>query len=289
MWQFLEKPVPAVRKYFFLRTTADQPHYINGFVNLSCAKGTNFYYVLAYGRDRLSSDSSAPASEPPIDVSLNERQFRFYRQTNAKFYVRSARLAPAVLDQMTDSGTIVLPGPEFGRASGPSGDATLSMLGFSALFAKLQTACAQAAAGAQTASLAQHGSTIPPQVARPIAPDAAQVLAGPLVPAQLKPGVKRSLVDATIGPPTKTIGTTALYRYTSADAEIKVMSGYFDASGRLQRFARYVLQNGKVVDEISSAELSEGQELSAIRALLASRDNAASGSATTSQPAASLK
>jgi len=287
MWQFLDRPVPAVRKYFFLRTTTDQPHYINGFVNLSCAKGTNFYYVLAYGREQLGSDSSTPASAPPIDVSLNERQFRFYRQTNQKYYVRSARLAPAVLDQMTDNGTIALPGAEFGRGQGPSGDATLSMLGFSAMFAKLRTACAQAAAGAQTASLTQPGSTIPPQMARPIAPDGAQVLARPLVTSQLKPGVKRSLVDATIGAPTKTIGTTALYRYTSSDNETKVMSGYFDASGRLQRFARYVLKDGKVVDEISSAELSEGQELSAIRALLV--NNAATESATTSQPAVSPK
>src|SRR5262249_3529569 len=93
MWQFLDKPVPAVRKYFFLRTITGQPHYVNGFVNLSCAKGTNFYYVLAYGRDRLVSDSAATAGEPPTDVSLNEKQFRFYRQANQKFYVRSARLA----------------------------------------------------------------------------------------------------------------------------------------------------------------------------------------------------
>jgi hypothetical protein len=186
-----------------------------------------------------------------------------------------------VLGELTDNATIVLPGAEFGRGQGPAGETTLSMLGFSPIFARLQTACAQAAT-ARTTSLTQTGSAIPAALARPIAPDGAQLLARPPVPSQLKPGVKRSLVDATIGAPTKTVGTTALYRYASSDDETKVMTGYFDASGRLQRFARYVLKDGKVVDEISDSELSEGVELSAVRALLAKQSGPATGSAATS-------
>jgi outer membrane protein assembly factor BamE (lipoprotein component of BamABCDE complex) len=100
-----------------------------------------------------------------------------------------------------------------------------------------------------------------------------------LLPYQLKPGVKRAIVDSTFGAPNKTIGTTALYSYTSSDNMRKVMAGYFDKSGLLQRFARYILKDGKVVDEINNAELSQGLELPAVRALLAS-------SVTASRPAA---
>lgn len=275
-WQFIDKPTPALRKYFFLRTTTNQPHYINAFVNLSCAKGTNTYYVMAYVRERLAEDVSAPAAQPPINISLNEKQFRFYRQTNEKFYVRSARLASAALNDVSDAATMALPGGDFGRQEGTTSNITLSMAGYSAIYDKLQAACAQS--NAQTVSLMRPGST----------PFSAQAIP-PLRASQLKPGVTRSVVDATIGAPTKTIGTTALYSYTSSDNEPKVMAGYFDTSGRLQRFARYALKDEKVIDEISKTELGEGRELSAIRPLLAKRNSAVSGSATPAPPPAAAQ
>jgi outer membrane protein assembly factor BamE (lipoprotein component of BamABCDE complex) len=103
---------------------------------------------------------------------------------------------------------------------------------------------------------------------------------------QLPPGTKRSVVDSTLGVPARTIGTAALYPYTSLDHERKVMAGYFDVSGKLQRFERYVLKDGKVFGEVSETELNEGRELPAIRLLLAGPTNAATGLATPPAPPA---
>jgi hypothetical protein len=143
-WYFSQKIEPVARKLFFLRTALDQPHYINGLINLACGKGTNSgYYILAYGREHLNSDALVtPAAAPPIDVSVNAKQYRFYRQPNDKFFVRSVRLPPAELDAISDMATIVLPGTDFGRQGGPAGDVKLGMAGFATAVARLRRACA---------------------------------------------------------------------------------------------------------------------------------------------------
>ncbi len=129
VWQFTEKPRPGIHKYFFVRTATDQPHYINGFVNLFCAQNTNAYYVMAYGRERLAGDVTAPAAPLPITINLNETQFRFSPQKNEKYDVRAARLASAALNKVSDAATMVLPAADFGRQQEPAADVTLSMAG----------------------------------------------------------------------------------------------------------------------------------------------------------------
>ncbi len=263
-WQYFDKPVPSVRKYFFLRT-ADKPQYINGFMNLGCAVGVDGFYVSTYGRERLATDPSPPSTEPPIDLTLKEKHVPFYVQSNAKFFVRAAKLAAAALDPIADDTNLVLPAPDFGGQTGPAAGIALTTTGFSAAFAKLKQACADAKSVAQVAALTMPGSGF--------AAVTKQTPAGtlpPLVPADLKPGTKRAAVDAALGAPNKTIGTISLYSYTASDDARKVMAAYFDKSGSLQRFARYVLNDGKIFDEIGKDELTEGQELFAVRLLLTS-------------------
>ena len=60
------------------------------------------------------------------------------------------------------------------------------------------------------------------------------------------------------------------------------MAGYFDKSGSLQRFARYVLKDGKIIDEIGNAELTEGQEVLAVRLLLTNQNSTTNGLGTSS-------
>jgi hypothetical protein len=140
------------------------------------------------------------------------------------------------------------------------------MTGFSAAYTKLQNACAQAAVQAQSAEAA---SDLPPLLQSP----ASASTPAPLRPNPVAIGASRIAVDATIGAPTETVGTTALYNYMSSAGQDKVMAGYFDASGHLQRFARYVLKDGKVFDEMSQTELTEGQELLPVRHLLATSNS----------------
>jgi len=58
------------------------------------------------------------------------------------------------------------------------------------------------------------------------------------------------LDDAKLGAPTQTIGSVSLYSYTSTSNERKVMAGYFKAD-RLLHFPRFVLKDGKNIDEIA--------------------------------------
>lgn len=76
-------------------------------------------------------------------------------------------------------------------------------------------------------------------------------------------------MDATLGAPTKTVGTVSLYSYVSSSQERKIIAGYFDGSKHLLRFARYAAKDGKIINEITQAELSSGAELPFIRDLLA--------------------
>jgi hypothetical protein len=130
---------------------------------------------------------------------------------------------------------------------------------------------------ALTASLPSEKALFPLAESRPTF-DVVHALP-PLQSLPLNPGVKRTVVDSALGAPTRTVGTTALYSYMSSASGRKVMAGYFDKTNVLQRFARYTLKDGKVFDELSQTELSQGDELSAVRSLLGI--SAASGPAAT--------
>jgi hypothetical protein len=147
VWRFIDKSGPTIIKGFFVRTGGEEPHYIDGFVNLSCGRRPSVRYVLAFGRELLPSDPSASSAQRPISIRLSDKrfdkQFNVYRQQHPKLYLRWSQLALTALDGVTDVATISLPGTEFGREGGLAGDITLTMDGFSAAYAKLQKACAQ--------------------------------------------------------------------------------------------------------------------------------------------------
>jgi hypothetical protein len=90
----------------------------------------------------------------------------------------------------------------------------------------------------------------------------------------------------TLGAPARVVGNIALY--TSPPNPGKVMAGTFDVTGHSQHFARYVLKDGKVIDEITQAELSDGDALPVIRLLLTVPASVAGGSGTSATAAVSL-
>jgi hypothetical protein len=122
VWRFIDKPGPTIITGFFVRTEAEEPHHIDGFVNLSCGKRPSVRYVLAFGRKLLPSDPSASSAQGPVSIRLSDKrfdkQFNVYRQQRPKLYLRWSQLALTALDGVTDVATIVLPGTEFGREGG---------------------------------------------------------------------------------------------------------------------------------------------------------------------------
>jgi hypothetical protein len=251
VWQYLDKPAPTIRTLFFARTESGQFRYINGFVSVSCAKGFNIHNILAFGRERLGSDPLVVAGQPAVNFSLNGKQIALRRAGSLKLYVRSAELPLNAFDTVTDDATIVVPGSELGRQEGPVGDVILKMDGFSAAYEKLQKNCPQPVYEAHATPLSQSAGALPPPLSE-----------------RLKIGSSRFQVDAILGVPTKTVGNISLYGYGSSANERKVMAAYFDMNARLERFARYALKDGQIVDEIKQSELSDGAELSAVRSLL---------------------
>jgi hypothetical protein len=276
VWQFIDKSTPTMRKAFFVRTDNSQLRYVNALVNLNCGKANGGGNVLVFGRERLNTDADAwmAAAQPAVTIGINGQDVRFVRVYDANLYVRAGQLSAATLDTVSDDTTIALPAAEFGRQLGLSGDVTLSMIGFSAAFAKLQKACALAKVNAPVTPPPQTVSA-PPSIPR----SAEQSMQGwgplPTLSAKpLAPGATRTQVDSTLGAPTKTVGNLSLYSYTSSDNERKVMAAYFYTSGRLQRFARYAFKDGRIVDELSQAELTAGTGLNAIRSLLTAPNTA---------------
>ena len=39
VWRFFDEPAPKIRKLFFVRTDSDQPHYVDGMVEIGCNGG----------------------------------------------------------------------------------------------------------------------------------------------------------------------------------------------------------------------------------------------------------
>jgi hypothetical protein len=276
VWQFYEKPVPAVRKSFFVRT--GQGRFVNGMVAVFCARGTDGTRIVSFGREHLNADAADVGGQPPVDVSVSGQSFAFSRVANATLYARQALLPTSAIES-ADHASLVLPAAEFGR-QGPSGDIKLSMLGFAPAHARLQKACMQATYVAMTRPLAVSTTALVP---RSVLQTMQSASALPAVSSSqpLGAGATRAQVDATLGAPTKTIGTVSLYSYISSSNERKVMAAYFDTAGspgQLHHFARLILKDGKVFDEVTQSELSQGQELPSVRALLVSPAGAAAGS-----------
>jgi hypothetical protein len=259
VWRFVDKPQPTIRKLFFVRAANGERRYVNALVSASCVPRLRGTAIVVLARQRLDSDTETVVGPPAVSIRINDRDIRLARVTSDKIYLWGGRLALTTLAAASDETVMSVPGEELGRQQSPAGDITLAMTGFSAAYAKLQKVCAPEAVQA---------TGMPPLPSRlQSAPDA---IAMP--PLSAKPpaiGASRLAVDAAFGAPTKTVGTTALYGYSASDGEHKILAAFFDRSDHLQRFARYILQNGKVFDEISQTELSEGPELNPVRHLLA--------------------
>lgn len=276
VWQFVDKPRPAVTKMFFVRADSGEHRYVNALVSVSCVPSLGGRAIAVLARQRAASDTETAAGQPAASIRLNGQNIRLARRTSAKLYLWSGQFPVTNLDAVSDETAMVLSGEKFGHQQGRSGDISLDMTGFAAAYAKLKV-CAQ-----ETARVRSTWATtgMPPLSNLHAAPNASAM--PPLRSNPLAIGASRLAVDTTLGAPTKTVGTTALYGYSASDGEHKIIAAYFDRSGHLQSFARYTLKDGKVFDEISQTELTARQVLVAVRDLLANA-NVGAGSG---QPAA---
>jgi len=279
VWQFVDKPQPTIRKMFFVRADDGEHRYVNGLLSVSCVPRFGGRAVAVLVRQRPAAAAEAVVGQPAVSISVNGRDIRLTRLTSAKFYLWRGQFALTTLEAASDESAMVLPGDELGRQQGPSGDVSLAMTGFSAAYAELQKFCAQETAQAQPTWTA---TGLPPlsnlQQSKLGAGELPQWSNPPAI------GWIRHAVDANLGAPTKTVGTTSLYSYGSADGQRKIIAAYFDKSDQLQRIARYVLKGGKVFDEITQTELSEGQELGPVRDLLADPNFRAGSEQPTPRP-----
>jgi hypothetical protein len=66
VWQFVDKPTPAMRKRFFARTNSDQIPYLDGVVSLDCGAGPAIRLVVA--REHIASE---PSGRGPRAVSIS--------------------------------------------------------------------------------------------------------------------------------------------------------------------------------------------------------------------------
>jgi hypothetical protein len=148
-WRFLDEPTPKIRKFFFVRTDGDQPHYVDGEIEVGCNAGGGMYLALA--RQQLGSDAeSSGAGSPAASIAVNGKQVSLNRVASASFYIRSGRMAINTLDTVGNDATIELPGSELGRKE--LGNVTLTLDGSATAFAKLRPRCPGQMSGQRTVS-----------------------------------------------------------------------------------------------------------------------------------------
>jgi hypothetical protein len=142
VWRFSDAPAPKIRKLFFARTDGDQPHYVDGAVEVGCNAAGGVYLALA--RQQLASDTqSSGAASPAASVAVNGKKVSLARVASAGLYVRMGWPGLNALDAIADGATIELPGSELGRKE--LGNVSLTLDGFSAAYAKLRPRCSAAA------------------------------------------------------------------------------------------------------------------------------------------------
>ena len=160
-WRFADGPAPKIMKPFFVHTDGDQPHYVDGVIEVGCSMGGGMFLILA--RQPLGSDTdSSGAGSPAATIAVNGKQVSLKRVASAKFYVRSGWVMMSTFYTVADGATIDLPGSELGRKE--LGNVTLTMEGFSAAYAKLQSRCAPATPMSVSRPLQKQG-TLPDALA----------------------------------------------------------------------------------------------------------------------------
>ena len=263
VWQFVDKSAPLMRKAFFTRTDDATSRYINGTLSVFCGRGKDGPRTFSFLRENLSTDTADAAGQPSANLTLNGQSIALTRMAFDKLYIGNGPLPRAALESIEDNATLVLPAAELGRQQ--SGDLTLSMIGFTQARAKLQEACSHSAAIIGASAITVQSL----KVRQALLTTTAQSAWHAKEP--FPPGADKAQVDFTLGAPKTTVDTVSLYMSPANPG--KVMAGYFDITGHLQHFARYVLKDDKIIDEIIQAELSAGQAVPTIRALLANAKN----------------
>jgi hypothetical protein len=148
-WQLADKSPPYITKRFFVRADGDQPHYVDGAIDIGCQGRSGFRFILA--RQPLPSDPDFAAAGPsPVGIAVNGRKVVLSRTASSTFYARIGLMALSTLDAVGDDATIELPGSELGRKG--LGDVTLNMDGFAATYAKLKPRCSPTASDQRSAS-----------------------------------------------------------------------------------------------------------------------------------------
>jgi hypothetical protein len=141
VWQFVDKPEPSIRKLFFVRADSGEHRYVDGFVSVSCVPWRGGRAVAVLARRRLASDTESVVGQPDARIRVNGQDIRLTRLTSAKLYLWGGQLSLKTLEATSDDAAMLLPGEEFGRQQGLSGDVSLAMTGFSAADAELQKVC----------------------------------------------------------------------------------------------------------------------------------------------------
>jgi hypothetical protein len=161
VWQFVDKPQPAIRKMFFVRADNGERRYVNALVNVSCVPSLGGRAIAALARERQDSDAETVVGQPAVSIRVNGKDVRLARRTSAKLYLWSGQLPVTTLDAVSDEAAMVLSGEELGRQQGPSGDVRLAMTGFSAAYAKLEVCAQETARGHATVPNIRSGSWPP--------------------------------------------------------------------------------------------------------------------------------
>src|SRR5580693_5367425 len=73
VWRYSDDPVAQIRKLFFVRTGGDQPHYVDGMIQVACNAAGGMVLILA--RQQLGSDTdSSGAGLPAATMTVNGKQ-----------------------------------------------------------------------------------------------------------------------------------------------------------------------------------------------------------------------
>jgi hypothetical protein len=129
-WQFVDKPMPSIRKKFFVRTDGDPSRYLNGFVSLDCGVAQAVRLMLVRRHD--GSETSGTAMRPISSISLKGQRVDLpYQIPSPGLDIRAATLPASTFDVLGDNATLGLSGT----------DPTLNMQGFSTAYAKLRKSC----------------------------------------------------------------------------------------------------------------------------------------------------
>jgi hypothetical protein len=149
VWQFTEKPMVRMAKWFFMPTGDDRMAYSYGFLRLTCGTGTSV--GLTYARQHVAAGLLGAAARP-LQVKVNGTSIDMPHAVRAgEFDLRSSPVLAHVFDSADDTGTIELSGAEVARNGAAPGNGTpnqeapnvvtLNMDQFSTAYAKLHAAC----------------------------------------------------------------------------------------------------------------------------------------------------